>query len=282
LASFDFDQAEGLRRMLAGSKPRIFTFLSATSDEEKSAMLVNLGASLARIGSDVLLLDASIGSRGVASRLDAARGATLLQVARQERALDEVVQVMPQGFGVALLTRCSLRSGAKSVDQARRLANTFGVLAARADIVVIDGEIGEDGGFPIDAMATGEIVVQVSTSSASIKSAYGIIKRLNGQLGRRPVSVLVTGATDKEAQVVYQNMAHAASRYLALQLSSMGSVPADEHLRHAARLGRAVVDAFPLAGASVAFRRLAGRFAMSELQNSRLHGVPVSGVNLGA
>jgi flagellar biosynthesis protein FlhG len=41
----------------------------------------------------------------------------------------------------------------------------------------------------------------------------------------------------------------------------MGAVPADEYLQRAARLGRAVVDAFPLAGASVAFRRLAGRFA---------------------
>ncbi|HSY26137.1 MAG TPA: antiactivator of flagellar biosynthesis FleN protein, partial [Burkholderiaceae bacterium] len=48
MASFDFDQAEGLRRMLAGPKPRIFTFLSATPDDEKSAMLSNLGASLVR------------------------------------------------------------------------------------------------------------------------------------------------------------------------------------------------------------------------------------------
>ena len=57
-------------------------------------------------------------------------------------------------------------------------------------------------------------------------------------------------------------MATAASRYLAVQLTSMGSVPADEYLHRAARLGRSVVDAFPLAGASVAFRRLAGRFAL--------------------
>jgi flagellar biosynthesis protein FlhG len=58
-------------------------------------------------------------------------------------------------------------------------------------------------------------------------------------------------------------MCSAASRYLAVQLISMGSVPADEYLHRAARLGRAVVDAFPLAGASVAFRQLAGRFALS-------------------
>jgi flagellar biosynthesis protein FlhG len=49
----------------------------------------------------------------------------------------------------------------------------------------------------------------------------------------------------------------------------MGSVPADEYLHRAARLGRAVVDAFPLAGASVAFRRLAGRIARTGMQQGR-------------
>ena len=38
----NFDQAEGLRRMLAGARTRIYTFLSATSGEEKGATLVNL------------------------------------------------------------------------------------------------------------------------------------------------------------------------------------------------------------------------------------------------
>ena len=50
LANFDFDQAEGLRRMLAGPQPRVMTFLSATPQDDKGAMLVNLGASLAFFG----------------------------------------------------------------------------------------------------------------------------------------------------------------------------------------------------------------------------------------
>jgi flagellar biosynthesis protein FlhG len=110
-------------------------------------------------------------------------------------------------------------------------------------------------------MASSEIVIQVSTSATSITNAYAMIKRLSQHLGRRPFGILVTGATEAEAKVVYDNMSSAATRYLAVTLSSMGSVPADEYLQRAARLGRAVVDAFPLAGASVAFRRLAGRFA---------------------
>lgn len=265
MASFDFDQAEGLRRMLAGPKPRVFTFLSAASSDEKGAMLVNLGASLAQAGRDVLLLDACASGDGIASRLDAMRGATLVQVARGERALDDAILSMPQGFGVAALRRGPQRASDKDPALANRLDDAFDVLARRADIMVVDADLDKDDAFAIPALTQSEIVVQVANSAASIKAAYTIIKRVNGQLGRRPFSVLVTGASEKEAKVVYENMAAAANRYLAVKLNSVGSVPADEHLKRAMHLGRAVVDAFPLAGASVAFRRLAGRFVLSDV-----------------
>jgi flagellar biosynthesis protein FlhG len=203
------------------------------------------------------------------------RGASLLQVARQESALNEVMHKVPQGFSVASLARVgrgSARSAwvpasagtttAKDADDVRRLAKAFDVMAQQAGIAIVDGEFGENG-FPLPVLANSEIVVQVSTSAASITNAYALIKRLSLQLGRRPFGILVTGASEAEAKVVYANMSAAATRYLAVSLTSMGSVPADEYLQRAARLGRAVVDAFPLAGASVAFRQLAGRFALA-------------------
>lgn len=272
MASFDFDQAEGLRRMLAGPRPRIVTFLSATPEDDKGAMLVNLGASLARTGNDVMLVDACEREYGVAQRLGVDRGGALLQVARQECALNQVINMVPQGFSVVSMTRSAGKgmhrwgAAGMSGDEARRLAKTFDVLVKQAGIVMVDGEFGPDATFPVPIMANSEIVVQVSTSAASITNAYALIKRLSQQLGRRPFGILVTGATEVEAKVVYDNMSSAATRYLAVTLTSMGSVPADEYLHRAARLGRAVVDAFPLAGASVAFRRLAGKFA--------LHGMP--------
>jgi flagellar biosynthesis protein FlhG len=257
LASFDFDQAEGLRRMLAGPKPRIVTFLSATPQDDKGAMLVNLGASLAQSGNDVLIVDACERDYGVAQRLGVDRGPGLLQVARQECALNQVIHPVPQGFSVVKM------DAGRTADETRRLAKAFDVLVKQSagSIVIVDGEFGTDDGFPVPIMESSEIVVQVSSSATSITNAYALIKRLSQQLGRRPFGILVTGATEAEAKVVYDNMAAAATRYLAVTLSSMGSVPADEYLHRAARLGRAVVDAFPLAGASVAFRRLAGRFA---------------------
>jgi flagellar biosynthesis protein FlhG len=257
LASFDFDQAEGLRRMLAGPKPRIVTFLSATPQDDKGAMLVNLGASLAQSGNDVLIVDACERDYGVAQRLGVDHGPGLLQVARQECALNQVIHPVPQGFSVVKM------SPGRTADETRRLAKAFDVLVKQSagSIVIVDGEFGTDDGFPVPIMASSEIVVQVSTGATSITNAYALIKRLSQNLGRRPFGILVTGATEAEAKVVYDNMSLAATRYLAVTLSSMGAVPADEYLQRAARLGRAVVDAFPLAGASVAFRRLAGRFA---------------------
>ena len=276
MASFDFDQAEGLRRMLAGPKPRIVTFLSATPQDDKGAMLVNLGASLAQSGNDVLIVDACERDYGVAQRLGVDRSPGLLQVARQECALNQVIQTVPQGFSVVKMSSnfVPAKAGTQAwipasagmmIDDARRLAKTFDVLVKQSagSIVIVDGEFSDHDSFPVPIMASSEIVVQVSTSATSITNAYALVKRLSQHLGRRPFGILVTGATEAEAKVVYDNMSSAATRYLAVTLSSMGSVPADEYLHRAARLGRAVVDAFPLAGASVAFRRLAGRFAMA-------------------
>jgi len=256
--------------MLAGPKPRVMTFLSATPQDDKGAMLINLGASLAHVGNEVLLVDAGGSGDGVAARLGLAHGPTLRDVARQQCGLNQVIHQVPQGFGVASLGTPNYLMDSPdyaSDDEARRLAKTFEVLARQSGIVLVDGEVDEGGQggvcFPVPLMASSDIVVQVSTSATSIKAAYSLIKRLNQELGRRPFGILVTGASEIEAKVVYDNMAQAASRYLAVKLTSMGSVPADEYLHRAARLGRSVVDAFPMAGASVAFRGLAERLARS-------------------
>lgn len=259
MGNFNTDQAEGLRRMVAGPKPRIVSVLSALSVEEKSATLVNLATSLTRAGSDVLLFDACSASNGLAQRLGVARIATLMQVARQERGLNEVIQKTAQGFGVGTMTRESMVGMLHDVDQARRLSNAFSVLATQSDIVLVDAELGTEDDFPVPAMAAGEIVVQVSANSSAITSAYAIIKRLSAQLGRRPFGLLVSGATDVEAQRIYENIARTAGRYLAVELQLIGAVPVDADLRRAVQLGRPIVDAFPMAGAAVAFRRMAGR-----------------------
>jgi flagellar biosynthesis protein FlhG len=275
LVSYEVDQAEGLRRMLERPKPRLFTFLSVLSAAEKQAMLFNLGASLRGAASHVLLLDTSSGANDFYNKLLHPRMATLLDVACQQRTLDDVVQSLPQGIGLALLSRQDQPDVLRQ--HAARIADAFDTLASQADIVLFNGVLKDDDAFPIAAMESGEIVIQVSTTSNSIKAAYMLLKRLSDKFGRRRFSLLVTGGSEKEAQTVFDNIAQAASRYMAIELDFLGAVPADEHLALASGQGRTVIDAFPLASASLAFKRIAGHF----LAPAGAYGIPSGGIHLG-
>ena len=42
-----------------------------------------------------------------------------------------------------------------------------------------------------------------------------------------------------------------------IELKFIGFIPADDHLSHAAKLGRSVVEAYPMASASQAFKAMA-------------------------
>lgn len=265
MASFEFDQAEGLRRMTAGARPRVFTFLSAAGPDEKQGMLVNLAASLKRVGSDVLLVDACSPDRGIGRRLGAQPVASLLEVARGERLFEQAVLTTAQGFAYAALTR----GVTPDKGDGSALNDVFSRLRQQADVVLADAELDVHGALPVQGMEAGEIVVQVANQADSIKEAYLLIKQLNGQVGRRSFSIVVSGASDKEAQRVYANLAQTASRYLAVELRLIGAVPADEHLRRAVRLERPVVEAFPLAAASVAFRQIAGWLAQQTMFSAR-------------
>ena len=278
MASYDVDQAEGLRRMLERPTPRVFSFFSVLPDDEKGAMLINLAASLAANDCNALLVDACLTPSSVLSRFGGLTVASLLDVARQERDLEEAVRVVPEGFALARLSRKNV--SAATHPQAVRLAAIFDALTEESDITLVNGELGEGDVLPVPAMEMGEIVVHMSTSPSSIKAAYVLIKSLSDRLGRRPFNLLVSGGSEAEAQMVYANIAQAANRYLAAQLNFMGSIPADEHIRRASGQGRTVLEAFPLTGATIAFKRLASQFSLSNLTKGT-YGMATDGASLG-
>ncbi|MEO7031900.1 MAG: antiactivator of flagellar biosynthesis FleN protein [Herbaspirillum sp.] len=279
LANFCVDQAEGLRRMLAGPKPRLLSLFSVLPEVDKSATLINLAASLVGTGNSVLLLDAQAHAAGVSGRIKGAPRTSLAQMARDQRPLDDALHISATGFQLAVL---ALPQHVDQ-DQIQRVNHAFDALALQNDLVLVDADLSEDNRLPLAALASSQLVVQVSTAAADITAGYALIKRLSIAFGRQEIGVLVSGATEKQAQLVFHNMAQAASRYLALDLHDIGSVPVDEHINRASRLGRSVIDAFPLAGSSIAFRRLAGRLTLTELPLGKRSGLgKLSSLSSGA
>lgn len=258
MANFSLDQAEGLRRMLSEPKPRIVTLLSAQGAAEKNAMLTNLTATLVQMGSDTVLVDARR-TNGVGAHLKIQRKQGLLEVARHQCALSDVVQTLPQGYSVVAMSGERTARVRDDETENQRLSRVFSVLAQQYGMMLVDGELDNEDRLPASVLDDGAIAIHLTASAESIKSAYCLIKRLGGVLGRRSFGILVTQCQEAQARLVYANLAQTANRYLAVSLHFMGSIPADDHLSRAARLGRSVIEAFPLALASAAFRRIAGQ-----------------------
>ncbi len=255
----NIDQAEGLRRMLFGTKPRFVTFLSALTNDEKNATMVNLAAGLGRLGNDVLLLDART-SGGSASRwLDKAIDVTLVDVAQQRRTIQQAAYRSSHGFRLANLSRYQSATSTFQPNFAllTKLNKVVEKLGNSVDMVLVDGELSELNTLPMPAFEEGEIVIQVTNRSDSIKNAYSLIKRAHSKYGRREYGLLVTGVNEFDARRVYEAMSKAAGNFLSVPINFVGYVPEDDYLRRANRCGRSVLDAFPAAGASMAFSRLA-------------------------
>ena len=264
---FQFDQAEGLRRMLGEHRQRVYTFLSASPQGNKNHVLFNLAASLSRAGSSVMLLDATCSRSGVGHYQPQTHpSATMASVANKEYAADDVFYRTPPGFDIVRLADVPHEIRGQETFR-HRLNLLFESVTAEADVVMIDAQLDRRNEFPLTAMESGTLIMQMEGTEKSIKDAYLLIKRMAERFGRMPFGVLVSGSGENRSQTVFRNMAQTASHYLGVQLYSMGYVPQDDHIARAASLGRSVVDAFPMALSSFAFRRIAGTF--SDIGSSR-------------
>ncbi|MCB5183793.1 MotR [Methylobacillus gramineus] len=253
------DQATGLRRLMAGPTPKILSILSAAHNNEQTRLLTNLAASLHRQGSDVMILDATQTPLRPAQGYGfAAQQSSLIEALHRPDLTHEIINTTGQGYSVAKLlssdSDAHLLSKEKTMMQIERM---FMGMAGQHEIVLIDAALNSQDTMPLNMLNKGDILIHMTRDADSITAAYRLIKQLCNQVGRRSFGVLVSQANEAQAKIVFQNIADVAQRHLHIELEFIGLIPTDEHLGRAAKLGRAVIDAFPMAKASAAFKALA-------------------------
>lgn len=207
------DQAEGLRRMLAVPRISLCTVLSADDDGQKVALMDRLAISMVRRGRAVILLDA----RSPAT----AQQVTLRAVARGEATLKAASVSAAAGFD-----RMLLGTG----DSEPALESLVAQIAGHQTRILVDAALDADGCLPLQVLADGELVVQLSGSPGSIKQAYAMLRELKPVTGRGTLSILVTGSDAVHAQKVHANLSQAASRYLALTIKSIVAPAGGRHV----------------------------------------------------
>jgi flagellar biosynthesis protein FlhG len=270
---FHQDQAEGLRRIMANAKPRVLSILSASANHNQSRLMTNLAASINAYGSDVLVVHASDNSQETAYAVE--QLPALLDVAYGHTLLVNAIKVSDQGFAVAKLTHQNQTDLQLDTYETQQLGFIFEELTHEFDIVLVDAALDQQSMLPLPILNESEILIQLSRQPDSIKQAYSLIKRVCSQLGRRSFCIVVDDATEAQAMTIFNNIAAVAWRYMKIQLTFFGAIPSDVHLNRAARLGRSVVDAFPMATASTAFQKIAQRLDNGSQHDNQLEHAPI-------
>lgn len=252
------DQAEGLRRMLARSRLRVVSVSdSATADGRLSA-IVNLAGALAELGSDPLIVDEHPPANGIVAALGLTPRYDLQDVIRGRREIDDLIvrgpagiRILPLARGAGGVLRLPAADRQSFIERCRRPGFPVDTVLMSA---VHDGE----GARLWQASSAQDVVVLSGGGVAAITAAYASIKRLSTEFARREFHILVSNvASEREAKVIFGNMASVARRYLRVSLHLMGHVPPDVKLQLAARLRLPVGAAFPAAASAENFRSLA-------------------------
>ena len=257
MPSFQYDQAAGLRRLMATPKPRVVSIISASATQDQPRMLTNLAASILGQGSDVLIVHASQDSREASYGID--KLPALLNVANTESSLQDAIKSSNHGYSLSKLMQKHQIKEVLDSHTGNELNRIFNDLAGQYEIVLVDATLNNEHLLPLKTLNEGEILIQLTRNPESIKHAYTLIKQICSQLGRRSFGIIVGDATDAQAQMVFRNISQVARRFMQIELEFFGAIPLDDHLNRAAKLGRSVIDAFPLATASTAFKQIAQR-----------------------
>jgi flagellar biosynthesis protein FlhG len=242
------DQAEGLRRLLVRNHTQVVTLASGKPRVGCTSTTVNLAAAMAHCGKEVLVLDENQAPNNCLDHLGLFARYDLLDVVQEKCKPSEAV-LSTGGFSILSTARAVSSLAQLNHSEKRRLENALAEVSKGVDVMLVDAPMlaGQAEALSISARGVSLLVV-VDATTSGITDSYSLIKRLALENACLQFEIVVNKVTDEQAAMaVFGNMAKVAWCNLAARLEYLGYIPRDDRLKHAARLAKPVVDAFPAA-----------------------------------
>ena len=247
---------------MVNPKPvRVIAVTSGKGGVGKTNVSVNLATSLSKIGRKVMIMDADLGLANVDVALGLHPKLNLSHVINGEATLEEIVVDAPGGVKVIPASSGVQQMATLSPAQHAGLIRAFSELSVDVDVLIVDTAAGIDNSVVNFSKAAHEVVVVVCDEPASITDAYALIKLLNSEHGIRRFRIIANMAHSvKEGKGLFKKLVAVTDRFLdEVILDFAGMVPYDTFLRKAIQKQRPIVDMFPRAPASEAFKAIAQR-----------------------
>lgn len=244
--------------MTAKKPVQVIAVSSGKGGVGKTNVSVNLSLALAETGQRVLLLDADLGLANVDLLLGLHSPYNLSHVISGERSLEEVVVDGPEGLKIIPAASGMQMMAELSPEQHAGVIRAFSDLSMPLDTLVVDTAAGISDGVVSFVKASNEVIVVVCNEPTSLTDAYALIKVMSEDHGVYKFNILANSVRDAhEGLKLFKKLSRVTDYYLDVTLDYMGAVPYDEYLVKAVKKQKAVMQAYPQAAASIAFRKLA-------------------------
>lgn len=264
---------ESHRPANANTAPRVIAVTGGKGGVGKTTTSINLAMALVNAGQRTLLLDTDLGLANVDVMLGLSPRFTLADVFAGRCELRDTVIEGPHGLLVVPAASGKRHMTELLPQQHVGLVNAFSHLDIPLDVMIVDTPAGISDGVLTFCQAAQDVILVVCDEPASMTDAYALIKVLSRDRGVNRVQVLANQVPSvNEGRAVFDKLERVTSRFLDVTLSYLGAIPRDEWLRLAVQRQESVVDAFPTAPASLAFRDIVRKIGQWQPpQGSRGH-----------
>ncbi len=241
---------------------RVVSVSSGKGGVGKTAVVANIGVSLAKRGSKVLILDADLGL----ANIDVVFGLTppynLNHFFSGEKDLGSImvqgphgVRILPAGSGLQSFIHLDSELKLKLLDGLDSLDIEF-------DFVLIDTEAGISENVTYFSTAAQEILLVTTPDPTAITDVYALMKLLFTRYHEKHFNLVVNMVKDEdEALEVYRKLSIVANRYLDISIDYFGSIPFNRLMAESIRKQQVMVEFYPQSDTSQAFASLAGHIS---------------------
>jgi len=224
----------------------------------KSNVSINLSIALAEMGRRVVLLDADLGLANIDVLLGITSKRNISDVINGDCSLRDVLVEGPHGIKIVPASSGTQKMVSLNPLEHAGLINAFSELSQDLDVLIVDTAAGISDGVVSFLRAAQEIIVVVCDEPTSITDSYALIKLLNRDYDMYRFRVLANMVkSQEEGRHLFSKLTNVTERFLDVALQYVGCIPYDEAVKKAVQRQRAVLDAYPRAKASLAYKTLA-------------------------
>ncbi len=264
-------QSKGTTKSHAG--PRIITISSGKGGVGKTNVSTNLAINMAKLGKEVVVMDADLGLANVNVMLGIIPKYNLYNVLKGQKTISEVITDTPEGIkiiagasGFSQLADLNHEQKANFVRDIEKLDSV--------DVVFIDTGAGISDNVLSFVVAADEVIIVTTPEPTAITDAYGIIKTIASKKIESNIKLIVNRVqSENEANKVAERVINIANQFLGVKVENLGFIYEDSIVSKSVIKQRPFFEVDPKSKASLCITDICLRLEQLDVPHQRKKGL---------